>query len=232
MDGLKKNGGDFLWAEYFSPLAITIFERIQTLRDDYVPLHLLKRYPFDIHLVLDDFTHHFDEKEDFNKQLKDINAEDIVDALEELQPLNCLNEKQRRSLLNSVEHDKDEVWEKHHEDTVFQKFVRYMSEVQALFQDTRTIKNMLRDVATAIVERGSDASVFLDQIHFLFEDIRNVTLATPFFNSMRTELKKGELKVELWTIRNTLYSLYFLSNVVRKHILKVMQEYMLQNNNY
>eukprot|EP01084_Bolivina_argentea_P194766 334238_1 len=95
-----------------------------------------------------------------------------------------------------------------------------MSEVQELFQDTRTIKNMLRDVSEALVERGINSSVYEQQIHFLFEDIRNITLATPFFNSMRTEMSYGELKVELWTIRNTLRSLYFLNNLARKYILR------------
>ena len=79
---------------------------------------------------------------------------------------------------------------------------------------------MLRDVSSAIVERGADSSVFLDQLHFLFEDLRNVTLTTPFFNSMRTDTKRGELKVELWTIRNTLKSLYFLNHTTRKHVLQ------------
>eukprot|EP01084_Bolivina_argentea_P313577 543028_1 len=220
MEGLKKNGGDFLWNEYFSPLALTIFERVQTLRNDFLPLHLFKRYPFDLPLVLDDFSAFFDEKKDFNVPMKELECEDIVDALKFVKCLNCTDDEQREKVMRSVETDKDDVWELKPNDCMFDRFVRYMKEVQNMFQDTRTIKNMLRDVSTAIVERGAGSSVFRDQIHFLFEDIRNVTLATPFFNAMRTEDVNGEVMVELWTIRNTLYALYFLSNTVRMHILR------------
>eukprot|EP01083_Nonionella_stella_P180070 641139_1 len=221
VDGLKRNGGDFLWNEYFKPLASTIFERIQLLRNDWVPLHLFRRYPFDVQLVLDDFTGFFDEIENFDTPLRELEVEDIADALGALKSLNCINREQREKIVRVIESVTDNIWSGGgHDDTLFDKFVRYMAEVQALFQDTRTIKNLLRDVSTAIVERGADCTVFQDQIHFLFEDIRNVTLAIPFFNSMRTEKKDGDLKVELWTIRNTLYALYFLNNIVRKYILE------------
>ena len=189
-------------------------------RDSHVPLHLFRRYPFDIQLVMDDFNDFFQGKEEFNKQLKDIDINDIVEALNNLQSLNSRDEHQRRKILKSVEKEKDAVWEQHPTDTIFQRFVRYLIEVQRFFQDIRTIKNMLRDVSSAIVERGADSSVFLDQLHFLFEDLRNVTLATPFFNSMRTDAKRGELKVELWTIRNTLNALYFLNHTTRKYVLQ------------
>jgi len=218
--GLRKEGGDFLWAEYFEPLAMTLFERVQRLRDAFVPLPIFGRYPFDFNLLLDDMTEYFDRKPDFNKQLKDLETDEILEVLNILQPLKCSSAAQRKALLNSIQFEKDEVWEADDDDSPFGKFSRYMKEVQSLFQDTRTIKNMIRDVSTAIVERGAAASVFLDQIHFLFEDIRNVPLATPFFNSMRTEQKRGESKVELWTIRNTLFSLYFLNQVVRRTILR------------
>eukprot|EP01083_Nonionella_stella_P047037 125912_1 len=148
-------------------------------------------------MVLDDFTSYFDEKENFETALNDVNSDDIIDALNHEPALMCKTEEQRKQIILSVQNDKDDVWMEGHDDTLWQRFTRYMSEVQALFQDIRTIKNMLRDVSTAIVERGAASSVFRDQIHFLFEDVRNVTLATPFFNSMRTEIKSGELKCEL-----------------------------------
>ena len=223
MEALKKGGGDFLWIEYFKPLSETIFDRIQRIRNDYVPLHLFKRYPFDLHFVLDDMSAHYDHKENFDKKLNQINVDDIIDALNSLQSLNCINEEQRRTVISSVADNEkqDDVWHETGSDNKpFDKFVRYMTELQKLFQDTRTLKNMLRDVNTAIIERGAACSVFRDQIHFLFEDVRNVTLATPFFNSMRTEEIGGELKVELWTIRNTLWCLYFLNDCVRETILR------------
>eukprot|EP01083_Nonionella_stella_P122851 369794_1 len=160
--GLKRNDGDFLWNKYFEPLAPTIFERFQQLRND---------------CVLEDFTGFFDEIENFNT-IRALEVEDIADALGVLKSLNCINREQREKLVRAVESVTDNIWSGGgHDDTLFNKFVRYMADVQAF-------KNLLRDVSTAFVERGTDCTVFQDQIHFLFEDIRNVTLAIPLFNSM------------------------------------------------
>eukprot|EP00485_Elphidium_margaritaceum_P015088 CAMPEP_0202731060 /NCGR_PEP_ID=MMETSP1385-20130828/186951_1 /ASSEMBLY_ACC=CAM_ASM_000861 /TAXON_ID=933848 /ORGANISM="Elphidium margaritaceum" /LENGTH=2462 /DNA_ID=CAMNT_0049397343 /DNA_START=90 /DNA_END=7479 /DNA_ORIENTATION=- len=219
---LRRNGGDFLWDFYFKALATTIFKHTQRVRDEFVPVPIFGRYPFDWQLLLDDVTEYFSSHETFNKQLQDLSVQEIIDVVAILKPLRCATASQRRKLIEAVTQQPDAVWESDHDDNgAFQKFSRYMREEQRLFQDPRTIKNMERDVSTAIVERGAAASVFLDQIHFLFEDIRNVELATPFFNTMRTEtLKSGEKKVELWRIRNTLFCLYYLSSVVREIVLQ------------
>ena len=85
---------------------------------------------------------------------------------------------------------------------------------------------MLRDVAGAIIERGADSAIVADQVYFLFDDIRNSIVALPFFRAMRTQPGQEiggndvDQMVEIWTIRNTLWSLYFLNHSTRKRILK------------
>lgn len=62
-----------------------------------------------------------------------------------------------------------------------------------------------------------------DQVYFLFDDVRNSIVALPFFRAMRKQSKanvSGDDMVEVWTIRNTLWSLYFLNHSTRKKILQ------------
>eukprot|EP01083_Nonionella_stella_P062842 163380_1 len=92
--GLKRNDGDFLWNKYFEPLAPTIFERFQQLRND---------------CVLEDFTGFFDEIENFNT-IRALEVEDIADALGVLKSLNCINREQREKLVRAVESVTDNIW--------------------------------------------------------------------------------------------------------------------------
>ena len=218
MDSLKRDDGDNIWYNYFQPLSMTIFKRIQKLREDYLPLHLFASYPFDMKELMDDFEQFYDQSENHDKkQLIKCSKKDIIDALDELKFLNCVNREERQYILDSIEKNNDTYKDdKNLNNDIFPKFVKYLLEVSTLFQNTRKIKNMLRDVNSAIIERGAAASLFSDQLYFLFDDIQNSIVALPFFNSMRTECvgMNGELKVELWTIRNTLQSLYFLNSYV------------------
>eukprot|EP01083_Nonionella_stella_P161426 528743_1 len=222
MESLRRNDGDTLWAEYFGPLSMTIFKRIHELRSDYLPLHLFSRYPFDVNGLMDDLEQHYEESVDYKekKSLSSLSKEDLMHALNGLRFLNCSNEEERQYILDSIEQNNPR-----DDNAIFPAFLEYLSEVTSLFQSTRKIKNMLRDCNTALIERGTDASLFADQLFFLFDDIKDSVMALPFFNSLRTEAvvfsrEKGkERKVELWTIRSTIMSLYFLKYATRRQIL-------------
>eukprot|EP01083_Nonionella_stella_P213062 768781_1 len=217
MASLKRNGGARIWNEYFEPFSRTIFERIQHKRRDYLPLHLFSRYPFDLGGLLDDLEDYFRRtSEDEHAVLSECSKEELLSALNKFRFLNCTSSAQRKHILNSIDKNDSE----HH--SIYAKFVNYLVEVSSLFQNVRKIKNMLRDVNTAIIERGVSASLLAEQIYFLFDDIRHEIAALPFFNSMRTYTDgyATEKRVELWTIRNTLQTLYFLNHATRKYILE------------
>ena len=211
------NAGQQIWNEYYKPLSMTIFKKIQKLRENHLPLHLFARYPFDMATLMDDFEQFFHQK----KSLSNCTKKDLIDALDALKFLNCETKGERGKILDAVESSYEYVIDKEEDNTIFKRFVKYLINVSSLFQSTRKIKNMLRDTNIAIIERGADAAVFADQLYFILDDIENSIVAIPFFNSMRTEDvgDKGELKVQLWTVRNTLKTLYFLKNAVQKEMI-------------
>ena len=178
MDSLKKNEGDNLWYNYFEPLSMTIFKRIQNLRKDYLPLHLFAKYPFDMTELMDDFEQFYDQSDIHRKKdLVNCTKQEIVDALDQLNFLNCIDRQEREYILDTIESDRNEYTDdKNKDNKIFPKFVKYLVEVSSLFQNTRKIKNMLRDANTAIIERGAAASLFADQLYFLFDDIKNILL--------------------------------------------------------
>eukprot|EP01084_Bolivina_argentea_P123568 218973_1 len=212
------------WNNYFKPLSQTIFNEIKKTRNKQVPLHLFTAYPLDMILVEDDFQQFLQQKAEDeqikHKSLNDLTKKDIVEALHTLKFLNCKNDKQRERIITYIKDDNSRSLEKNEQNTLYKKFTRYVNEIHSLFQDTRKIQNMLRDVHNAMLERGVDYTVLPDQINFMFEDIRDSVIALPFFNSMRTmEDNLQEQIIELWTIRNTLYSLYFLKKTIEEEVL-------------
>eukprot|EP01083_Nonionella_stella_P122850 369792_1 len=216
MASLKGDGGARIWNNYFEPFSRTIFQRIQHECRTKLPLHLFSRYPFDMTGLLDDLEDHFRRKSlNGHRVLSECTKDELLDALDEFQFLNCTTPQQRRHILDSIDKNDND----YKGNTIYHKFVSYLMEVSSLFQNVRKIKNMLRDVNMAIIERGVNASLFADQLYFLFDDIRNEIVALPFFNSMRIEYHADDWKVELWTIRNTLQTLYFLNHATRKYIL-------------
>ena len=219
MDEIIKECGRNLWDNYFIPLSTTIFDSIQKEGKNKVPLHLLARYPFELSLVLDDLEAFWE-----SERPDDVTTTDIILALNELKFLNCIDDEERALVVYIIYSKKDlytnsKGGDDKSSNQLYHKFLVYLYQIQSLFQDTRKIKNMMRDVSTAIVESGVSSSVFLDQVSFLIEDVRNYVEAVPFFRSMRTETFGNDTKVQLWTIRNTLYVLYFLQHTVRHHII-------------
>eukprot|EP01084_Bolivina_argentea_P293902 505593_1 len=149
-----------IWKNYFKPLAKTLFDEIKDLSKDQLPLHLFGRYPLDITLVQDDFQQFFkqqaEENELVHKGLDELMIDDIVCALEELKFLNCRDNKERIEIITYIRHH-DNVWK--YDDngvisSLYPRFTKYVNEIHSLFHDTRKIKNMLRDVSNAIIERG------------------------------------------------------------------------------
>eukprot|EP01084_Bolivina_argentea_P225231 380680_1 len=190
MESLVLNDGDNLWYNYFGPISMRIFKQIQRLRSDYLPIYLFARYPFDIKELLDDLEQFYEQSVDYieKKSLQSLTRDDLLLALNKLKFLNCKDSEERAFILDSIDANNNEYLDdKNINNAIFPKFVKYLQEVASLFQNTRKIKNMLRDVNIAIVERGADASLFADQLYFLFDDIKNSIVALPFFNSMRTE---------------------------------------------
>eukprot|EP01084_Bolivina_argentea_P132267 233416_1 len=150
----------------------------------------------------------------------------IVYGLRKWEFLNTNDTKELESITAGIQsleeyEQKDQNNNANEEDiNIFHQFVNYLRCVQSIFQDTRKLKNMIRDINNAIVERGVNETVFMYQIAFLFEDIRNNIESIPFFYSMRTIKVQDDQKLELWTIRNSLWVLYFLKYAVQTRIIE------------
>ena len=217
MDAIRANNGQELWQQYFEPISAQIFRKIHDDAKDKLPLHLFARYPFDSQMIFHSMQQLW-ELEGRQYSVAECTDKDLVDALQKLEFLNCQNKSEREKIIQCI---RDSTKYGTKKDKIYDKFINYLYTVQSLFQHPKKLKNMLRDVEVAIIERGVHSSVFQDQIYFLFEDIANSVESLPFFNSMRFEKipDSGDVKLELWTIRNTLKCLYFLHDIVEKNIL-------------
>ena len=165
---------------------------------------------------MDDIAHFLEVSSDHErKPLRECTKKDILDAMEALQFLGCTSLEERTIIVDTIDASSNK-------NKFFPKFVDYLKEVTSLFQNVRKIKNLLRDVSQAIVERGLDCQIVADQVHFLFDDIHDSVVGIPFFRAMRSEKgQDGQEEVlELWTIRNTLLTLYFLHDIIMDRILQ------------
>eukprot|EP01084_Bolivina_argentea_P303193 523401_1 len=231
-DSIKKND-DKLWEQYFMPLSKSIFNRIYEIRKDYLPLYLFARYPFDKNSMMIEIEEFFEVNESKyeKKTIEERTKEDVEKALEELKCFNCKNTEERQKILkqldsrNKMEQNVDtEESTRKDKQKFLSKFEKYLDDVCGLFQNERKLHNMLRDTNKAILERGVDSHVTVDDIHWSFENLPGSTLGLAFFNAMRTESVEIEDKwvtiVQFWTIRNTLKSLYFLMNTTQKELIR------------
>eukprot|EP01083_Nonionella_stella_P230213 814037_1 len=211
------------WKEYFEKFSRVIFDTIKEDTSAKQPLQLFARYPFDVHMVLDEFDDWWEKEEIVNekkKSLKDCEPDDD-DFRRMLHQLNLFHSQeeeidaQLKIILDDVVHYNDGKEKK----SFYSKFIHYLYRVQSLFQNPRKINNLIRDANRAIVERGVTEYVFEDELYLLFEDIADASEALPFFNAMRSEKFGDEQKVGLWTLLNTLKCLYFLHHCVKEQVL-------------
>ena len=223
MEAIKKAGGN-LWYNQFEPLSLTIFKRIETVRNGVLPLHVFTKYPFEIRELMDDIENFLEESPDHQKKsLKMCTKEDIFAAMEHLKFLDCADSNERQFIVDTIDTSQAYQVSNNPDNAFFPKFMEYLRQVTSLFQNARKIKNMLRDVRKAIVERGTHCKIVADQVYFLFDDVRDSIVAMPFFRAMRTEDVKDKEQdelLEIWTIRNTLWTLYFLNHATRKKVLR------------
>eukprot|EP01083_Nonionella_stella_P151296 483245_1 len=216
------------WKEYFEKFSRVIFDTIKEDTSAKQPLQLFARYPFDVHMVLDEFDDWWEKEEIVNekkKSLKDCEPDDD-DFRRMLHQLNLFHSQeeeidaQLKIILDDVVHYDEEMQSNDKEKKSFySKFIHYLYRVQSLFQNPRKINNLIRDANRAIVERGVTEYVFEDELYLLFEDIADASEALPFFNAMRSEKFGDEQKVGLWTLLNTLKCLYFLHHCVKEQVL-------------
>ena len=172
---------------------------------------------------MDDIENFLEESPDHEKKtVRKCTKQDILDAMNHLKFLDCKDSSEREFILDTIENTQAYQVSNNPNNDFFPKFMVYLQEVTSLFQNARKIKNMLRDVDKAIVERGTDCQIVADQVYFLFDDVRNSIVAMPFFRAMRTKAGDNgqEELLEIWTIRNTLWTLYFLNHSTRKKILR------------
>lgn len=222
MESIIHRDDDSVWYHQFEPLSQTLFKYIEADREGILPLHMFNKYPFDIKDLLDDIENFFEESPDHERiALKHHSKEDILDAMEHLKFLDCKDSDERQYIVDTIEESPAYDADNNSENEFFPRFMVYLQEVTSLFHSVGKIKNMLRDVSKAIVERGIDCEIVADQMYFLFDDVRDSIVAMPLFRAMRPEVtENGKEALELWTIRNTLWTLYFLHNSTRKKILK------------
>ena len=153
-DYLKANGGETVWTDYFQPLAESIFSQIQSKANLDIPLHLFAKFPFE---VVDDFQQWWTQHHR-GGLIQDCSKQDIVSLLTATQLLGCKNRRERRNIVDRIEESKLYA-DSGREDTIFFRFMKYLYGVKALFQDHRTLKNMIRDTNRAIAKRGIDTKV-------------------------------------------------------------------------
>eukprot|EP01083_Nonionella_stella_P151295 483244_1 len=216
------------WNNHFEKYSHAIFLDIKRETSEKQPLQLFARYPFDVHMVLDEFDDWWEKEEIVNekkKSLKDCEPDDD-DFRRMLHQLNLFHSQeeeidaQLKIILDDVVHYDEEMQSNDKEKKSFySKFIHYLYRVQSLFQNPRKINNLIRDANRAIVERGVTEYVFEDELYLLFEDIADASEALPFFNAMRSEKFGDEQKVGLWTLLNTLKCLYFLHHCVKEQVL-------------
>ena len=135
---------------------------------EFIPVHLFSRFPFDTALICDDFAR-FWEKEMRTEQIETCTKDDIVEALADLKFLNCRNDDdnhERKFIVNRIM--TDTLYDRKVSEAPYYKFFNYLQKIQSLFQDTRTINNLIRDVSQAIIERGCDEVCFCFCFHFRF----------------------------------------------------------------
>ena len=210
-----------VWGDYFEPLSDTLFQQIEADREGILPLRMFTKYPFDIKDLLDDIEHFFEESLDHEKMaLKYYSKEDFFDAMEHLKFLDCKDSDERQYIVDTIEESPAYDADDNPQNDFFPRFMVYLQEVTSLFQNVRKIKSMLRSVSRAIVERGIDCQIAADEMYFLFDDVRDAIVAMPLFRAMGPEVaENGKESLELWTIRNTLWTLYFLRTTTREKML-------------
>ena len=114
---------------------------------------------------MDDIENFLEESPDHEKKsLKKCTKEDILAAMNRLQFLDCRDSSEREFILDTIDTSRHYQVGDNPNNDFFPKFMEYIQEVTSLFQKPRKIKNMLRDVAKAIIERGADSAIVADQV--------------------------------------------------------------------
>eukprot|EP01083_Nonionella_stella_P098541 277150_1 len=212
-EDLKKD--DFTkWEMLFGPFAAAIFNHIHDSREMELPLHLFAKYPMAPRIVLDDFEHWHHATNSHDMKINECSATHIVDFLEEYGSLRCKNRDELESLLAHITESDDY---KHDHHTEYDQFVAYLKEVRSLFTETKKLKNLIRDVGVAIIERGADHEIIREEIDLLFEEIPTSIVALPFFRAMKQETDI----IKLWTIRNFLQIVYLLRALVKDKMVEM-----------